>query len=125
MDDPAPPNEFGALQAEFNNMTTELQQLPSQLESQSFTLGKSQSAVGLMHNLRNCLSPVRVILETLDQTCGDTLPTHVPRALSELSNSSLDQERREKLVSFLSARMNTSKPETPLRASRSARRPAT
>lgn len=103
MDDPAPPNEFGALQAEFNNMTTELQQLRSQLESQSFTLGKSQSAVGLMHNLRNCLSPVRVILETLDQTCGDTLPTHVPRALSELSNSSLDQERREKLVSFLSA----------------------
>lgn len=41
---PAPANEFGALQGEFNNMTTELQQLRAQLESQSFTLGKSQSA---------------------------------------------------------------------------------
>ncbi|MCJ2178934.1 ATP-binding protein [Novosphingobium sp. 2580] len=103
IDGPVPSNEFGAMQAEFNRMTAELQQLRSQLESQSFTLGKSQSAIGLMHNLRNCLSPVRVILEALDQTCSDSLPTHAPRALRELSDDALAPERREKLVSFLSA----------------------
>lgn len=99
----APRNEFGALQTEFNRMTTELQQLRAQLESQSFTLGKSQSAVGLMHNLRNSLSPVRVILETLSQSSGSILPAQAPRALSELSDGTLDQERRTKLVDFLSA----------------------
>lgn len=101
MNAPAPENEFGALQSEFNRMTAELQQLRSQLESQSFTLGKSQSAVGLMHNLRNSLSPVRVILETLGQNNGDLLPAQASRALHELSDGTLEPERRKKLVDFL------------------------
>ncbi|MCJ2185729.1 sensor histidine kinase [Novosphingobium beihaiensis] len=100
---PAPANEFGALQAEFNRMTAELLQLRAQLESQSFTLGKSQSAMGLIHNLRNGLSPVRVILETLDQNCRNTFPPQMQRALDELSDGTLDQERRDKLISFLTA----------------------
>lgn len=102
IDATAPNNEFGALQTEFNRMTTELQQLRAQLESQSFTLGKSQSAIGLMHNLRNSLSPVRVILDTLSQSGGGILPAQASRALKELSDGTLEQERRTKLVDFLS-----------------------
>ena len=102
MDAPAPENEFGALQGEFNRMTAELQQLRAQLESQSFTLGKSQSAIGLMHNIRNSLSPVRAILEALGQNCGNILPAQASRALSELSDGTLEPERRKKLVDFLS-----------------------
>jgi signal transduction histidine kinase len=103
MDAPAPANELGGLQDEFNHMTKELQGLRAQLESRSFTLGKSQSAVGLMHNLRNCLSPVRVILETLDQGSADPLPSHAPRALQELANETTPPERRAKLKEFLAA----------------------
>lgn len=100
---PAPNNEFGALQTEFNRMTSELQQLRAEVESQSFLLGKSQSAIGLVHNLRNCLSPVKIMLETLDQGSDSPLPPQASRALSELSDNSIDPERREKLAQFLSA----------------------
>lgn len=100
---PAPKNEFGALQTEFNRMAAELEQLRADVESQSFLLGKSQSAIGLVHNLRNCLSPVRVILETLDQGSVSPLPPQAARALSELADNSIDQIRREKLAVFLSA----------------------
>lgn len=100
---PAPDNEFGALQEEFNSMAREMQQLRSQLESQSFTLGKSQSAVGVMHNLRNCLSPVRVILEALEKEVTTLLPAQAPRALKELTDLSVPQDRRDKLVAFLEA----------------------
>jgi len=99
----APNNEFGALQTEFNRMANELQQLRAEVESQSFLLGKSQSAIGLVHNLRNCLSPVKIILETLDQGSASPLPPQAARALRELSDNSIDPERRVKLSQFLSA----------------------
>lgn len=96
-------DELGALQEEFNSMTEELRDLRSQIESQSFLLGKSQSAVGLMHNLRNCLSPVRVILETLERDSEAPLPHQTPRALEELASETTDASRREKLAAFLAA----------------------
>lgn len=96
-------DEFGKVQNEFNMMTVELQELRAQLESQSFALGKSQSAIGLMHNLRNCLSPVRVILDLLEQEVDKPLPPHLPRALEELATPDADPARRLKLVEFLAA----------------------
>jgi signal transduction histidine kinase len=98
-----PPNELGALQEEFNRMATELQSLRGQLESQSFMLGKTQSAAGLMHNLRNSLSPVRVILETLEREAGAPLPPLSGRALAELASDATEPARREKLAAFLAA----------------------
>lgn len=103
LEDPMPSNEFGALRDEFNQMATELQGLRAELESQSFTLGKTQSAVGLTHNLRNCLSPVRVILESLERDAAAPLPPQVPQALDELADETLPRERREKLLAFLNA----------------------
>lgn len=100
---PARDDELGAVQDEFNRMTRELEDMRIQLESQSFALGKTQSAIGLMHNLRNCLSPVRVILETLERQVGKPLPPQAGRALRELQADGLAPDRREKLVQFLAA----------------------
>lgn len=103
LDGPVPANELGALQQEFNRMTAEMRDLRAQLESQSFALGKSQSAVGLMHNLRNCLSPVRVILETFERDATAPLPAQSARALDELANPETPADRRGKLKAFLDA----------------------
>lgn len=96
-------DELGAMQSEFNAMAHELQELRTQLDSQSFALGKSQSAIGLMHNLRNCLSPIRVILDNLERQLGAPLPPQSGRALAELQSPDTPEERRIKLVKFLEA----------------------
>lgn len=103
LDEAMPANEFGALRDEFNRMTGELQTLRAELESHSFALGKNQSAVGLMHNLRNCLSPARVILENLETDGGVALPAQAAQALRELASDGVPAERRAKLAAFLEA----------------------
>lgn len=106
LETPTRNDEFGAMQAEFNAMAQELQELRARVESQSFALGKAQSAVGLMHNLRNCLSPVRVILDVLEREVAAPMPAQVPRALAELANALTEQSRREKLVQFVAASLD-------------------
>lgn len=96
-------DELGALQGEFNAMAAELQGLRAEIEAQSFALGRSQSAIGVMHNVRNSLSPVHVILARLDQQLGDGLPPEVERALGELAAPDTPAERRERLAAFLAA----------------------
>jgi len=103
LDAPVRQDEFGAVQAEFNAMAGELQDLRARVESQSFALGRSQSAVGLMHNLRNCLSPVRVILDMLEREIAAPMSPHVSRALEELASPATEQVRREKLAQFVTA----------------------
>jgi signal transduction histidine kinase len=96
-------DEFGAVQEEFNRMAKELQELRARLESQSFSMGITQSAIGLMHNLRNGLAPLRVILDKLEQQIGLPMPPQTARALDELSNPGTEEQRRDKLVQFLAA----------------------
>ena len=102
LEGPVAPNELGDLQIEFNDMTHELDDLRAEVERQSFALGRSQSAVGAMHNVRNSLSPVNVILGTLDHSLGQRLPPEAQRALSELADPAVAPERRLRLVQFLS-----------------------
>ncbi len=96
-------DEFGAARHEFNLMAQELQELRAKLESQSFALGRTQSAIGLMHNLRNSLAPVRVILETLERKVNIPFPPQTERALNELALDDINKDRREKLAQFLAA----------------------
>lgn len=96
-------DELGALQGEFNAMAAELQVLRSENEAQSFALGRSQNAIGAMHNVRNSLSPVHVILSTLDQKLGEGVPAQSERALRELADPATADARRERLIAYLGA----------------------
>lgn len=100
---PTRDDELGELQNEFNAMAEELQALRAKIEAQSFMLGKSQSSIGVMHNVRNCLSPVNVILGMLEQQMAEPLPPQADRALDELRDPATPPDRREKLAAFLSA----------------------
>ena len=46
----------------FNAMLRQLKDLREQIEVQSFALGRSESAVAVMHNVRNALNPISTIL---------------------------------------------------------------
>ncbi|MES2441389.1 MAG: CHASE4 domain-containing protein [Pseudomonadota bacterium] len=99
-------DEIGSLVTSFNSMLRQLKDLREQLEVQSFTLGRSESAVAVMHNVRNALNPISTVLSqglgrspALDRTIVD-------KALSELAAGDVPEVRRQKLVAFLAAAMH-------------------
>ncbi|MFC3581699.1 CHASE4 domain-containing protein [Sphingomonas hylomeconis] len=96
-------DEIGSLGRSFNSMLGQLKDLREQLEVQSFALGRTESAVAVMHNVRNALNPISTILSK-----GITQPPPIDRALldravGELARDDLPPARREKLVQFVAA----------------------
>ena len=96
-------DEIGSLGNSFNAMLQQLKDLREQVEVQSFALGKSESAVAVMHNVRNALNPISTILSQ-----GIALPAPVDRAILdramlELARDDLPEPRRAKLIAFVTA----------------------
>jgi len=98
--DPAA-DELGSLNRNFNAMIAQLDELREQVKEQSFLLGQSDLAASVIHNVRNSLNPVSVIIA---QTLAEKPPINeqdIARALHELSRSQAPPERRERLAAFL------------------------
>jgi signal transduction histidine kinase len=96
-------DEIGSLVQNLNQMLRQLKDLREQLEIQSFKLGRTESAVGVMHNVRNGLNPISVILSRAIQNRAVVSTTDAERAIDELENGQVDPARRSKLAHFLKA----------------------
>ena len=96
-------DEIGALGKSFNRMLSQLRDLREQVEVQSFALGKSESAVAVMHNVRNALNPISTILSQGIAQPSPVDPAVLARAVEELKRDELPPARRDKLVAFLAA----------------------
>ena len=99
-------DEIGSLGRSFNAMLRQLADLHEQIEAQSFALGRSESAVAVMHNVRNALSPVSTILSQGAGQGGPIERATVDRALAELAGGDLPAARRERLVAFVAAALH-------------------
>lgn len=96
-------DEIGSLGRSFNAMLRQLNDLREQIEVQSFALGRSESAVAVMHNVRNALNPVSTILS---QGVAQAPPVErgmLDRAVAELAKDDLAPARRAKLTAFVAA----------------------
>jgi len=96
-------DEIGSLGRSFTAMLRQLKDLREQLEAQSFALGRSESAVAVMHNVRNALNPISTILS---QGIAQAPPVDrgtLDRALDELADDDLPPMRRDKLIAFVAA----------------------
>jgi signal transduction histidine kinase len=96
-------DEIGSLGTSFNSMLRQLKDLREQVEVQSFALGKTESAVAVMHNVRNALNPISAILSQ-----GVALPppidrATIDRAVAELAREDIPAARRQKLAAFVAA----------------------
>jgi len=96
-------DEIGSLVTSFNSMLRQLKDLREQLEVQSFTLGRSESAVAVMHNVRNALNPISTVFSTALGRSAALDRTVVDKAFSELARGDIPEARRQKLVAFLAA----------------------
>ena len=96
-------DEIGSLGRSFNAMLRQLKDLREQIEVQSFDLGRSESAVAVMHNVRNALNPISTILSQGIAQAPPIDRTTIDRALGELVRSDVPEARRRKLVAFVAA----------------------
>ncbi|MES2057134.1 MAG: CHASE4 domain-containing protein [Pseudomonadota bacterium] len=96
-------DEIGSLGTSFNSMLRQLKDLREQLEVQSFALGRNESAVAVMHNVRNALNPISTIISKGIAQPPPIDRATLDRAVAELAREDLPQTRREKLVAFVAA----------------------
>ncbi|MBN3559039.1 sensor histidine kinase [Sphingomonas yabuuchiae] len=101
-DDQGQCEEFGSLGRNFNAMLSQLKDLRERNEIQSFALGRSESAVAVLHNVRNALAPLATILSHGVGQHNGARRDLIDRALAELAGGEVEPERRAKLVAFLS-----------------------
>ncbi len=99
-------DEVGSLASDLNGMLRQLKDLREQLEISSFELGRSESAVGVMHNVRNGLNPITVILSQLSREEAVVSIDDVNRALTELDDPNIPAERRNRISQFLKAALH-------------------
>jgi len=96
-------DEFGSLGRSLNAMLSQLKDLREQIEVQSFALGRSESAVAVMHNVRNALNPISTILSQGIAQAPPIDRATLERAITELARDDLPAERRAKLAAFVQA----------------------
>lgn len=99
-------DEIGSLGRSFNSMLRQLKDLSEQVEVQSFALGRSESAVAVMHNVRNALNPISTIISAGLSRQPPVDRAILDRAIAELKNGDLPDARRAKLIAFVAAALD-------------------
>jgi signal transduction histidine kinase len=103
LDDDDRRDEIGSLGKSFNAMLSQLDRQREQIEAQSFLLGRSESAIEVMHNVRNALNPLSTILTHGTARSPLANQPSLDRALAELAQADVPPDRREKLAAFIHA----------------------
>jgi signal transduction histidine kinase len=102
-DDASRQDEIASLGRSFNSMLVQLKDLREQVEVQSFALGRSESAVAVMHNVRNALNPVSTILSAGIGQAPPVDRATLDKVIAELARDDVSAERRAKLAAFAAA----------------------
>ncbi|WP_258043074.1 CHASE4 domain-containing protein [Sphingomonas sp. NBWT7] len=103
LDDDGRRDELGSLVRSFNAMLSQLKDLREQVEVQSFALGRSESAVAVMHNVRNALNPISTIIGRGIAQAAPIDRATLDRAATELARDDIPAARRAKLAAFVAA----------------------
>lgn len=93
-------DEIGALAQQFDRLADELAEAEEELRRNSYVQGKADSAVGLLHNVRNALVPLQTKYEKWEQEDRQPLRGQLVQALDELAGDACPAERRAALEAF-------------------------
>lgn len=96
-------DELGTLAAQFDHMVGELSDARRKLTEMSYKIGRSDVASGVLHNVRNALSPLANQIQRGRQILATPGGAHVAQAIAELGDAAVAPDRRAKLVEYLSA----------------------
>jgi two-component system NtrC family sensor kinase len=96
-------DELGTLAAQFDRMVGELADARRKLLEMSYQIGRSDVASGVLHNVRNALSPLANQIQRGRQILAVPAGAHVGQAIAELGDPATAPDRRAKLAEYLSA----------------------
>lgn len=96
-------DELGDLAREFNRMLDRLSEANKQLVEQSHRTGMAEMAAGVLHNLRNGLSPLVGRLDLLSETMRNAPGAELRRAVEEFNDPQTDPARKDRLLSYVAA----------------------
>lgn len=94
-------DEIGTLANEFDQMCQRLQNAQVKLMEKSYLSGVTEMSSGILHNVRNALSPITTRIERIKDQFGAIPLENLEQAQSELQHSDLDNERRKDLMRFV------------------------
>ncbi|MBN2513234.1 MAG: HAMP domain-containing protein [Sedimentisphaerales bacterium] len=100
-------DEIASLADSFNQMVAQLHQARVDLMERSYRAGIAELASGILHNVRNALTSLRVEIESLNQQIQDLPLQHIRQARQELDNPDLPPQRRKELEHFMSMASQT------------------
>lgn len=94
-------DEIGQLAAGFDTTVAQLAETRQRLLEQSFHGGMAEMASGVLHNVRNALSPLNVSFWALANAWRGAIPRHLGTAVAELGEQATPAERRERLAAYV------------------------
>ena len=94
-------DEIGKLANEFSQMCQRLQNAQVKLMEKSYLSGVTEMSSGILHNVRNALSPITTRIERIKGQFKTVPLENLEQAQSELQHGSLDSERRKDLMRFV------------------------
>lgn len=94
-------DELSDMVDSFNLMATQLGELREKVRRQDYSAGAANQAAGILHNIRNAMSPISAILWDLTRAEDEPWKRNLATALEELANPPRDPERAAKLGSFV------------------------
>ena len=94
-------DELGALAQEFNQMVERLAEARKALLMQSHQAGVAELASGVLHNIGNAITPLKVRVANLEGTLREAPVAELERALSELGDARTPDARRADLREFV------------------------
>jgi two-component system NtrC family sensor kinase len=94
-------DELSETMGSFNYMADQLNELREELRRQDYSHGAADQAAGILHNVRNAMSPIGTI--AWDLTRAEDVPwkQNLAKALEQLADPSIDPSRVEKLQQFV------------------------
>ncbi len=93
-------DEIGALQREFNRMVLLLEKSRERMLRHTFEAGMAKIAGDVMHALRNALVPMTLGIERMTDLIRGMRLEQMRRAVEELQDSEIDEERKSDLLRF-------------------------
>jgi signal transduction histidine kinase len=100
-------DEIGVLSKEFNSAVEQLESVRRRLLEKSYQSGMAEIAAGVIHNVRNALSPVVVTVSHLSDVAVAPPVAHLSEAFEELKSANTPPERRQLLVEYIEAAVQT------------------
>ncbi len=94
-------DEIGTLATEFDQMCHRVQNAQIKLMEKSYLSGATEMSSGILHNVRNALSPITTRIGRIKGQFHNLPLDNLKQAQVELQNSSLSPERRTDLMRFI------------------------